>query len=428
MDGPSSTWLLAFCTPVFFVHVAAIALNKALQTYSRSRLEELTEARGRPERADQIAHLDARTERAAEAVAVATGLFLAVAAGLILDRQEALAAEAELILVIALAGVGGYLAAGVVGRLYAESILDRTWPASPLLRLAGLPLTAASAGLELLVEWLVGLPDARARPASVEVEVPADLEEDEDQEPDIPEQARDLMGNVVELTRTTASEIMQPRSAMVMLPSTATAAEAAEIFRTTGRSRIPLYGRNRDDVVGTLLAKDLLDRMVAAAPGESVSPAAIAREAYCVPETKNAFQLLEDLRFRRAPLAIILDEYGGVAGLATMEDLVEQLIGPIHDEHDAPAGDDPVVPLGDSAFEVAGGVELEELNERFGLHLPTDEDFSTVGGLALHALGRLPDPGATFRRDGIEFTVLAVDPRTIRRIRMDLHPAPEPKA
>jgi len=93
LDGPSSTWLLASCTPVFFVHVAAIALNKALQTYSRSRLEELTEARGRPERADQIAHLDARTERAAEAVAVAAGLFLAVAAGLILDRQETLAAS-----------------------------------------------------------------------------------------------------------------------------------------------------------------------------------------------------------------------------------------------------------------------------------------------------------------------------------------------
>ena len=422
MDGPSSTWLLILCTPVFFVHLAAIALDRALRSYSRSRLEELTESRGRPERADEIAHLDARTERAAEAVAVASGLFLAVAAGLVLDRQETLLAEAELVLAIALGGVGGYLAAGVVGRMYAESILDRAWPAAPLLRVAALPLTLAAAGLELLVERLVGGDEVAPRPASVEVEVPADSEEDEDQEPDLPEQARDLMGNVVELTRTTASEIMQPRSAMVMLPDTATAAEAAETFRTTGRSRIPLYGRNRDDVVGTLLAKDLLDRMIAAPPGEQVVPAALAREAFCVPETKNAFQLLEDLRFRRAPMAVVLDEYGGVAGLVTMEDLVEQLIGPIHDEHDVPTVDDPVVPLGESTFELSAGVDLEELNERFGLHLPTDEEFHTIGGLALHALGRLPEPGERFRRDGVEFTILAVDERAIRRIRMDLRP------
>jgi CBS domain containing-hemolysin-like protein len=165
--------------------------------------------------------------------------------------------------------------------------------------------------------------------------------------------------------------------------------------------------------------------MVAATAGEAVVPSRIAREAYCVPESKNAFQLLEDMRFRRAPLAVILDEYGGVAGLVTMEDLIEQLIGPIHDEHDAPAADDPVVPLGDSAFEVDAGVELEELNERFGVHLPTDEEYQTIGGLALHALGRLPEPGATFRRDGVEFTVLAVGDRSIKRIKMDLEPAPE---
>jgi CBS domain containing-hemolysin-like protein len=425
LDGPSSTWLILFCTPVFLVHVAAIALVKALQSYSRSRLEELTEERGRPERADWIAHHDERTGSAAEAVAVATGLFLAVAAGLVLERQDTPWDEAELILVIAMAGVGGYLCAGVLGRLYAETILDRAWPAMPLLRLAGLPMTAAFAGLELLAEWLLGAPDAGSRPSSVEVEFAVDSEEDEDDEVDVPQEARSMMGNVVELTRTTASEIMRPRSEIVMLPSTATAASAAEAFRATGLSRIPLYGRSRDDVVGTLLAKDLFGRMVAAAPGEEVAPARLAREVYCVPATKNAFQLMEDMRFRCAPMAIVLDEYGGVVGLVTMEDLVEQLIGPIRDEHDVPADEDPVVPLGDSSFEIAGGVDLEELNERFGLHLPTDEDFHTLGGLTLHALGRLPDPGASFRRDGVEFTVLAVSPRAIRRVRMDLNPDPE---
>ncbi|WP_337177354.1 hemolysin family protein [Paludisphaera sp.] len=427
MDGPSSTWLILLCTPVFLTHVTTIALTKALQSYSRSRLEELTEARGRPERADEIAHHDARVGRAAEAVAVATGVFLAVAAGLALHRRDATGGDGGLILGVTLAGIAGYLLAGVVGRLYAESILDRAWPAAPFLRAAGLPLTAASAGLELLVEWLVGVPDAGARPASVEVEVPADLEEDEDQEPDIPEEAREMMGNVVELTRTTASDIMRPRAEMVMLPSTTSAAGAAETFRATGLSRIPVYGRSRDDIVGILLLKDLFGRLAAPPDGGEVPLARLVREAYGVPETKNAFQLLEEMRARCAPMAVVLDEYGGVVGLVTMEDLVEQVIGPIRDEHDAPTEEEPVVPVGDSAFEIVGGVDLEELNERFGLHLPTDEEFHTVGGLAFHALGRLPEPGASFRRDGVEFTVLAVSPRSIRRLRMDLSPAPPPE-
>mgnify|MGYP001076205438 CR=1 FL=1 len=425
MDAPGAVWLILLCTPVFLAHVTAVALTNALRSYSRSRLEELTGTRGRPERADRIAHADVRLERAAESVAMAAGLFLAIAAGLILERQATLADEVELVLVVGLGGVGGYLAAGVVGRLYAETILDRVWPATPLFLLAGLPMTTAAAGLELLVEWLLGAPEAGARPASVEVEFSGD-EEDEDQEPEIPERARAMMGNVVELTRSTASEVMRPRTAMVMLPATATAADAAKTFLATGLSRIPLYGRGHDDVVGTLLVKDLFDRMVAVAPGEEIAPALLAREAYCVPETKNAFQLLEDMRFRRTPMALVLDEYGGVAGLVTLEDLVEQLVGPIHDEHDLPTDEDPVVPLGDSTFAVAGGVDLEELNERFGLHLPTDADFHTLGGLALHALGRLPEPGASFRRAGVEFTILAVAPRSIRRVQIDLSPAPEP--
>ncbi|AMV36712.1 hemolysin family protein [Planctomyces sp. SH-PL62] len=425
MDGPNWTWIVFLCTPVYLVHLVAIALTEALQSFSRSRLEELTEARGRPERAEEIDHLDVRTERAAESAAVVTGLLLATTAGVVLGRQGAIGSQASLTLLIALVGLGGYIAAGVVGRIFAESILDHLWPATAPLRAAALPFTAAGSALEWLVEWIVGNDEIGSRPASVEVEVPGDLEDDEDQEPEIPEQARDLIGNVVELTRTSASEIMQPRSAMVMLPSTVSDREAAEAFRQSGRSRIPLYGRDRDDVVGVLLVKDLLDHMVAAGPGETVVPAGIAREAYCVPESKNAFRLLEDMRFRRAPMAVVLDEYGGVAGLVTMEDLVEQLIGPIHDEHDVPSTEDPVVPLGDSAFEVDAGVEIEELNERFGVHLPTDEDYQTLGGLALHALGRLPEPGASFRRDGVEFTILAVGDRSIRRIKMNLEPAPE---
>ena len=408
--------------PIFLVHLVSIALTKALQSYSRSRLEERTEALNRPHRADEIAHLDHRTERAAEATAVLSGLFLASAIGMATDHLQTVTALVVLVFLICALGITGYVMAGVVGEVFAEPIIDTLWPATSLLRATTLPLTFGADAIASVVEWWSGTDQNGRRPASVEVEVPSESEDDEDHEPEIPERARDLLSSVVELTRTNVSEIMLPRSAIVELPATVTAEAAAEAFRETGRSRIPLYGSNRDDVVGVLLAKDLLNQMLVEDDPSKVVPSAIARPVFRVPETKNAFQLLEEMRFRRAPMAIVLDEYGGVAGLVTIEDLLEQLVGPIHDEFDAPTPADPIVPVGGSKFEIDASVDLEDLNERFSVHLPTDDDYHTIGGLALHVLGRLPEPGAAFRYAGLGFTVLEVSARSIRRLEMDLQP------
>jgi CBS domain containing-hemolysin-like protein len=416
------TWLLVACVPIFFAHWVSIALTKALQSYSRSRLEERTEALNRPHRAEEIAHLDHRTERASEAIAVLTGLLLASMIGVATDQLDAPAAAVALVLLVCILGVAGYVVASAVGQVFAESLVDTLWPASPLIRAVAFPLTVGADAVGSIVEWSSGLDKNGPRPVSVEVEVPNESEDDEDQEPEIPESARDLLSHVVELTRTNVSEIMQPRSAIVALPATVSAEKAAAAFRDSGRSRIPLYGDTRDDVVGVLLAKDLLNQMLGATDPSQVVPAALARPVFRIPETKNAFKLLEEMRFRRNPMAIVLDEYGGVAGLVTLEDLLEQFVGPIHDEYDAPAAADPIVSLGGSKFDVDAAVDLEDLNDRFSLHLPTDEDFHTIGGLALHVLGRLPEPGATFSYEGLDFTVLDVSDRSIRRLRMDLQP------
>jgi CBS domain containing-hemolysin-like protein len=156
---------------------------------------------------------------------------------------------------------------------------------------------------------------------------------------------------------------------------------------------------------------------------DAVSPRKLVRPAYFVPETKSAYDLLQEFREQRTQIAIVLDEYGGVSGLITLEDLLEELVGPIDDEHDEPTPTDPVVPLGGSRYEVDAALAVEELNERLGLRLPTDADFQTVGGLAFHALGRVPEPGATFRFDGIEFSVVEIADHSIRRLRLDLQPA-----
>lgn len=405
------------------LHLVSVTMTKALRTYSRSRLEERCARLGHPERADEVAHLDEPTERSAETLAVVTGLALAALLGVTADRVAPHTAV-EAVVAIALAvGAAGYVLAGIAGRVYAERVIDRLWPACGVLRALTSPLTFGSRQIETLAFRLASSADTAPRPASVEVEIPSDGEHPEDVEADLPEEARELLQRTVELTRRDISEIMTPRSAIVTLPMSVTARTAAQTFRETGLSRIPLFGENRDDIVGILYAKDLFPQMTDEADPDAIVPRKLTRPAYCVPETKNAFELLNEFRSRRTQIAIVLDEYGGVAGLVTLEDLLEELVGAIDDEHDIPTPSDPVVAIGNGRYELDATLPLELVNERLGLHLPTDVDYLTIGGLAFHALGRLPEPGASFRHDGVEFTVLAVADHSIRRVRIDLQPA-----
>ena len=423
MVGLTSSVMLVLALPSLAAHLTTIALTKALQSYSRSRLEEYCADHGKPERAAEAAHLDEATERAAEAIAVVSGLLLAALIGVALDRWHSPPRLESLVLLVLLIGCLGYVLAGVLGKVFAEPIIYSLWPAAFIIRGTAWPLSQAAKGLEYLTERFAAYPQNGPRPASVEVEISAEEgQNSQDVEAEIPEATRALLQRAVELSRTSVSEIMIPSSAIVSLPSTVTARAAAETLRRTGRSRIPIFGANRDDIIGILLGKDLWDLMIENEDPDSVIPARVVRPPFFVPETCNAFQLIDELRGHRTQMAIVLDEYGGVAGLVTLEDLLEQLVGPIDDEHDIPTPADPIKALGGSRFEVDATLPLEVLNDRFDLRLPTGEDFQTVGGLAFHALGRLPEPGATFRYDGVEFTILQVHDHAIGRVMIDLQP------
>lgn len=422
MTGLTLDWILALSVVTLVLHLGTVTLTKALRTYSRSRLEEYCAGRGHAERADDVAHNDEATERSAESLAVVTGLLLAALLGAVAAAQApGLAVELVVIIALIVGGVG-YVLAGVFGRVFAESVLFTVWPAARLLRSVTFPLTAGTQLVERLVEQLAGAADASRRPASVEVEIPTtEGESPEEVEAELPESTRELLRRAVEWTRLDVSEIMIPRSAIVTLPSTVSARAAARTFRETGKSRVPLFGENRDDIVGVLYAKDLFPCMTEEG-ADAVVPRSLARTAYCVPETKNAYELLDEFRSKQTQIAIVLDEYGGVAGLVTLEDLLEQLVGPIDDEHDVPTPLNPVRPLGGNQYEVDAALPLEDLNDQLHLHLPTDGDFLTVGGFAFHALGRLPDPGTSFRFNGVEFTILEVADHSIRRVRLNLQP------
>jgi magnesium and cobalt transporter len=390
--------------PALAIQGVTVALARALRVYSRSRLERICDLKGRPERADLIARHDEETERAAESLAIMSGLVIAALAGATAAEVEPPAVAYIVVATVLGIALVGYIAAG---------------PIAPVIRGLAAPLTLVGAGAEWIARQLGGSDDAPPRPASVEVEIPPDDDNPEADEPDLPDSVRAMLEHVVELTRRDVSELMVPRSRMVMRPATISAREAAAVFRTTGLSRIPLYGENRDDIVGILYAKDLFPALLDATDTE-FSPRRLARPAYFIPESKAASELLEDLRSRRLQIAVVLDEYGGVVGLITLEDVIEELVGPIDDEHDQPPPSEPIRPLGVGKYEVDATLPLEELNERLSLQLPTEDDITTVGGFVFHALGRLPEPGATFRWDGVEFTVLEVADHSIRRVRLEL--------
>ena len=429
VSGLSLGWALGLSLPTLTVYLASICLSRALRTYSRSLLEELCESKGRPARADAIAHAHEEMERASEALAVLAGLGLAALLGVAAARAvPGLAGEA--VVAIAL-GVGalGHLVAGLTGRVWAETILDVSWPLAGAMGRVLSPLTALARRVEQFAYNAGGRRNGGPRPASLEVEIHSGPDEAHEpfDEADLPDSTREMIERVVDLVDRDVSEVMIPRSAVVSLPARVSAAEAARAFVASGFSRIPLYGENLDDVVGVLYAKDLFAQMAEVDPSPRVSarvsPRKLARKPLLVPESRGALDLLDDLRRERVQLAVVMDEYGGVAGIVALEDLLERIVGPIHDEHDPIASEESVAILSASQYEVDASVAVEDLNDRLHLNLPTDGDYQTVGGLAFDALGRVPEPGESFRVGAVEFTVLRVVNHAIRRLRLDLRPS-----
>ncbi len=219
-------------------------------------------------------------------------------------------------------------------------------------------------------------------------------------------------------------DIMVARSQVVMLDVDAPMQEIVEMVIESGHSRFPVYRESRDEIEGILLAKDIIPHI---AKGEtSALPIQdMMRPAVFIPETKRLNVLLRDFRSSRHHMAVVVDEYGGVSGLVTIEDVLEQIVGEIDDEHDAEDDDSFVKQQGEHEFIVKAVMPLEDFNETFGTRFH-DEEFDTVGGLLLKGLGHLPREGETMTRDNIRFEVLSADGRRIDLVRVDTsQPTPD---
>jgi CBS domain containing-hemolysin-like protein len=246
-----------------------------------------------------------------------------------------------------------------------------------------------------------------------------------------------MLGAVFEFSEKNAREVMTPRTEIIAFPVDATLTEVVKIVEESGVSRYPVYNETIDDIVGIVLAKDLLKVLIPAATGGDGPPPNrqriefslrdMMRPVHMIPGSREVEDVLADFKRLKIHMAIVLDEYGGTAGVITMEDLLEEIVGEILDEYDTPEDSDAPVQTRAGETLVPGSTNIGELNERFALDIPED-DATTLGGYVFGVLGRLPQPGDRVIAGGAVFTVREMDGRKIDTLAVDLHSAGDRRA
>ena len=232
-----------------------------------------------------------------------------------------------------------------------------------------------------------------------------------------------LLEGVFEFSEKTAREVMTPRTEMVALPVDLTLEEAADQVAVAGRSRYPVYAESLDDIVGLVHSKDILAGLRSAKGGTLRT---VLRPAVFVPGTREVEDVLADMKRQKIHLAIVLDEFGGTAGLVTMEDLLEEIVGQIYDEYDRPTAELRAAP-GGTVPVLSGATPVREVNEAYGLALD-EKDYTTIGGYLFGALGRLPKVGDRVAVKGAVFEIVEMDGRRVGTLRLLQRAAPEETA
>ena len=258
--------------------------------------------------------------------------------------------------------------------------------------------------------WLLSL-FGRSRRSGEDV-APTFVDE-EGQAQSLEEDETQMVRSILELDKTLAREIMVPRIDIVALDATSSVTELVRTVIDAGVSRIPIYENTIDNVIGVVYAKDVLRYWGQA--GDGLSLKQIARSPHFIPETKRVDELLQEFRKKRVHMAIVVDEYGGVAGLVSLEDLMEEIVGEIEDEFDIGAPQIETVSPSEVIMDAA--VSIDDLNEALSLDIQ-GEDFDTVGGFIFDRLGKIPIPGDEIREDGFLVSVLTTTGRRIRKVKI----------
>jgi CBS domain containing-hemolysin-like protein len=227
-----------------------------------------------------------------------------------------------------------------------------------------------------------------------------------------------LLENVVEFSSTDVGEVMTPRTDIDGLEYTDDLAEIRRMIGEVGHSRIPVYDEDLDHIAGILYAKDLVRWLGEEAQGFTLRP--LLRRPIVVPESKQVADLLADFQRSEVHMAMVVDEYGGTAGLVTIEDVLEEIVGEIVDEHEPDDEEQPSLrPMADGIYEVDGNYHIDDLNEALEIGLPEDEEYDTVGGWLMACIGHVPETGESHDENGHRFTATATTPTQVERISIE---------
>ncbi|MAH64828.1 MAG: hypothetical protein CMJ27_00295 [Phycisphaerae bacterium] len=301
--------------------------------------------------------------------------------------------------------------AGALATYLGTTLLVRTLPILRVVDLILGPLAGISGVIDEAVRRLSG---ANLQEAEASDRLRRSIE-DTTLGGDLDEVAAEMLENVVDFTNTEVGTVMTPRTEIEGIQSTDDLAAIRAVIIEAGHSRIPVYGDNLDEIRGILYVKDLVPYL--GTEVEDFRLDRLLRQPIRVPETKPVQDLLGDFQRSEVHMAIVVDEYGGTSGLVTIEDVLEEIVGEIQDEHDTEEELPPAIArVGDDRWEMDARFQIYDLNEMLETALPEDDDFDTIAGFLLERLGRVPEPGETVEDLGLRFEVLEAEPTRIGRV------------
>ncbi|MDP2167072.1 MAG: hemolysin family protein [Thermodesulfovibrionales bacterium] len=265
-----------------------------------------------------------------------------------------------------------------------------------------------------LILRMLGVKERPSSPFVTEEEIKALLKIGKE-EGTIEEEERKMLHRVFEFGDKMVSEAMVPRTEIVAIPENATIEDAVKLVSGEGYSRYPVIKESIDNITGLLYIKDMLMRMPEAQPGMPISD--LMREAYYIPESKMVSELLDEMQKKKFHIAIVVDEYGGTAGLITLEDIIEEIVGGLQDEFEALEAEKDIEIIDERTSIVSGQTGIDEINELIGARLAS-EGFHTIGGFVFGLFGRLPRVGEQVRYHNLRFLILEMEDRKISKIKI----------
>ena len=409
-------WSAGFGLLILLLLVAAT--NTGLRMRSIVHVSSRLREKGRENELRWLtAHRDALSVATAT-LRTAVSLALVLVIVVLCERYEMTGVARNItsfVIAFVLISVFGVAIPATIARYAAGSMVAVSLPSLHALHIVSLPMLGGFAWVDGIVRRLVGAPPRTAalQADEMEKEILSVVSEGELQGA-VDEQEKEMIESVIEFGDTDVGEIMTPRTDIVAIDKNATLADAKKLIAAEGHSRIPVFEETIDNILGVLYAKDLLPF----ADNDPFEVTRVMRSAPYIPDSKPVDELLQEFKDRKVHIAIVLDEYGGTAGLVTIEDIIEELVGEITDEFED-VEPDPIQRIDDQTVEVDARVRVDVLNHELDLTLPEHDDYETIGGLVFSSLGRIPQVGETCSLDDVQINVIEAEERKINRLRLN---------